>query len=510
MPSLPSRPNLEFLKKQSKLLLRDFDAGDADAVARMGAANLEAGARPKLADAQHVIAREHGFATWAELKASIESLARGADSTHLLVAAVRSNDASRVRDVLRRHGELRSRLNDTVPDAPFGMTPLLAAVQHANLDMVDALLEAGADINGRSHWWAGGFGVLDDDRGLAPHLIERGARVDAHSASRLDMLDALAQLIAADPAVVHARGGDGQTPLHFAKSVDVARFLLDHGADIDAIDVDHESTPAQYMVRDRQEVARFLVSRGCRTDILMAAALGDLELARRLLEADPNCVRTSVSEPYFPMRNPRAGGTIYFWTLGRHRTAQLVAREFGHDDVFQLLMDRTPEEQQLAIACEIGDEALFHKLSRARPELGRALAAGERHKLVDAAQNNNTQAVRLMLSAGWPVDARGPQQATALHWAAWHGNTAMVREILRYDPPVDVRGDEYDLSPLGWALHGSVHGWHSDTGDYGGTVQALLEAGAVPPPIRDDLVPSEAAREVLRRHTGGPQKSSSR
>jgi len=500
MPSLPARPSLEYLKKQAKLLLRDFDAAQPDAVARMHAANLEPGAHPRLADAQHVIAREHGFATWAELKASIESLARGVDPMHQLVAAIRSNDATRVRDVLQSHPEFRSRLNGTVPDAPFGMTPLLAAVYHANLDMVDALLEAGADINGRSHWWAGGFGVLDDDRGLAPDLIERGARVDAHAASRLGMLEALAQLVAADPGVVHARGGDGQTPLHVAKNVEVAGFLLDHGADIDAIDVDHESTPAQYLVRDRPEVARFLVSRGCRTDILMAAALGDIALARRLLDADPDSVRTSVDQQYFPMRDPRAGGAIYIWTLGAHRTAHVVAREFGHEDVFQLLMERTPEDLQLAIACEIGDEALFQNLSRGRSDRGRALAAGEGRKLVDAAQNNNISAVRLMLSAGWPVDARGQHHATALHWAAWHGNAAMVREILGHDPPVDVRGDEYDLSPLGWALHGSVHGWHRDTGDYGGTVQALLAAGAVPPPSRGDLVPSEAAREVLHRH----------
>src|SRR4029453_12162603 len=115
----------------------------------------------------------------------------------------------------------------------------------------------------------------------------------------------------ADPAVVHARGGEGQTPLHFAKDVEVARFLLDHGADIDAIDVDHESTPAQYMVRDRQEVARFLVRRGCRGDILMAAPLGEVDLTRRLLDADPGGVRTSVSAEDFPMRDPRAGGSIY-------------------------------------------------------------------------------------------------------------------------------------------------------------------------------------------------------
>ena len=35
-------------------------------------------------------------------------------------------------------------------------------------------------------------------------------------------------------------------------------------ADMDALDIDHESTPAQWMVRDRPQVARHLVARGCR------------------------------------------------------------------------------------------------------------------------------------------------------------------------------------------------------------------------------------------------------
>lgn len=73
--------------------------------------------------------------------------------------------------------------------------------------MIDLLLSSGADINGRSHWWAGGFGVLDDGRGLADFLIARGARIDAHAASRLGMLDKLCELVAADPGVVAVRGG---------------------------------------------------------------------------------------------------------------------------------------------------------------------------------------------------------------------------------------------------------------------------------------------------------------
>ena len=78
------------------------------------------------------------------------------------------------------------------------------------------------------------------------------------------------------------------TPLHVAPTTGVAEYLLEHGADIDARDVDHESTPAQYMLDDRQDVARYLISRGCQTDILMATALGDLDLVRKHLDADPD------------------------------------------------------------------------------------------------------------------------------------------------------------------------------------------------------------------------------
>ena len=100
------------------------------------------------------------------------------------------------------------------------------------------------------------------DAGLAAHAIERGAVITVHAAARLGLIEKLKELIEADPDLLHARGGDGQTPLHFAATVEVAAYLLDRGADIDARDVDHESTPAQYMVRSRQEVARFLVERG--------------------------------------------------------------------------------------------------------------------------------------------------------------------------------------------------------------------------------------------------------
>ena len=483
---LPPKPNLEYLKKQAKELLRNMGQG-------------------KLADAQLALANEYGFPRWADLKAHVEALALS--PAEALKAAVCDNDAARVREVLKQYPDLRARIDDPLPDYGFGQHALYAAVQRSDRATIDVLLRAGANIRKRTEWWAGGFGVLDEcDPSLVEFLTDRGAVLDGHSASRLGMLPKLRELVTADPSVVHARGGDGQTPLHYASTVEVAEFLLSSGAEIDARDVDHESTPAQYMLRvehkrhyprDRQDVARYLVSRGCRTDILMATALGDADLVLRHLENDPACIRMSVSEEWFPKQDPRAGGTIYIWTLGAHRTAHAVARAFGHEDVFQLLMERTPEDLKLSLACELGDEAVFHEFLSKHPDAAKTLSETDQRKLPNAAQTNNKEAVRLMLEAGWPADARGEMGATALHWAGFNGNAEMTREILRFHPTLELKSREYEGTALGWAVYGSGNSWHRDTGDYVGTIRALLDGGATVPPHAEELEPSEAVLEVL-------------
>src|SRR4029453_5590456 len=101
--------------------------------------------------------------------------------------------------VLREHPELKKHLDDELPGGSFGATALLAAVYQGNKEMVETLLSAGADIDARSHWWAGGFGVLDHDGPLVPFLISRGATVGVHAAARLGMLDRLEELLAKGP-----------------------------------------------------------------------------------------------------------------------------------------------------------------------------------------------------------------------------------------------------------------------------------------------------------------------
>src|SRR4029077_16544580 len=103
----------------------------------------------------------------------------------------------------------------------------------------------------------------------------------------------------------------------------------EHGADVNALDIDHESTPLQYAIRDRQDVARYLVERGARTATLAASALGDVGRVQRFLDEDPDSVRVSVTAEHFPMRDPKAGGSIYIWTLGSNKTRHVLPREVG-------------------------------------------------------------------------------------------------------------------------------------------------------------------------------------
>src|ERR1700733_1057974 len=495
---LPARPNLEHLKKQARKLLREFLQDDPAAVGRFRQASTapSAGSAPKLADALPVIAREYGFDSWPKLKARVETLSE--DPAEALKAAIRADDAALVREVLARYPVLKTKIDEPLPNFDFDSPALIGAVNKGNRAMIDALLDAGANINARTKWWAGGFGVLDNcSPELASYLIERGATVDVHAAARLGMSERVRELVTADPALGHAQGGDGERPLHFAANIAIAEYLLERGAEIDAKDVDHESTAAQYMVAARPrrpEVAGYLLSRGAKSDILMAAALGDLERVRQQLDENPASVDVNVCERDFPKENPRSGGSIYIYGFGWSKTPHMLAREFGHDEVFRLLMERSPVELQLAQACEMGDEAQAGELLARDPKFAMNLSAEAKQGVVGAALRNNAKAVRMMLDAGWPVDARGDRGQTPLHWAGFHGNVEMVRALLRHNAPLEVQEWQFKGTPLGWALYGSEHGWHRETGDYPGTVRALLTAGAKAP---EDIGAVDAAEEVL-------------
>jgi ankyrin repeat protein len=476
--TLPSDANLKHLKQQARDLLKAFKAADAEALARIQSALPRMKSRSAaeirrakflLSEAQFVIAREYGFESWPKLKTHVEG-----DPEKLLIDALNKNDAGAVKTLLKQHRKLKASINE--PLMSFDSPPIV--MKASNREMVDVLLDAGADINVKSKWWAGGFGVLHwhGVRGeQGEYLIKRGARVDAHAAANLNMKEKLSELIDADPDVVNARGPDGMSPLHLAATPEIAALLLDRGADIDMRDLDHESTPAQYATPYRPEVCRLLLKRGAEPDIFMAAVLGDMELVKKLVKEDPACIDARIGRGKFVTKKSE-GMHIYTYNLGYTQTPLTLARKHGHEDVLKFLLKSSSPRQRFLFACKTADEASVRAIVAAEPGIAKTLTAEEQTALPEAAWENNVKAVDLMLEAGFNVDARGIHQSTALDRACIRGYVQIVELLLKHGASLDVK-NEFGGTPLGACGWGSTN-FRDPRGDYAAVAALLRKHGA--------------------------------
>src|SRR5262249_40129728 len=139
--------------------------------------------------------------------------------------AVSHGDAGAVRRLLELP-HVREQVN--APMFAFGQRAAHIGAKHA--PMLEVLIAGGADLNLESEWENGPYTVLDNTTDeTARLLLSRGVRLTPNVAARLGWIDELRQLLDAQPALVHARGGDGQQPLHEAATVAVADELLDRG-----------------------------------------------------------------------------------------------------------------------------------------------------------------------------------------------------------------------------------------------------------------------------------------
>ena len=106
---LPPAPSLEYERKEAKALLRQIRAGDADALRRVYSTH-PAALRDrrldelKLTDAQHLIAREHGFASWPRMVEYFEELERHRNAPrHNSPDDGMERFEALARDIVRRH-----------------------------------------------------------------------------------------------------------------------------------------------------------------------------------------------------------------------------------------------------------------------------------------------------------------------------------------------------------------------------------------------------------------------
>jgi ankyrin repeat protein len=316
-------------------------------------------------------------------------------------------------------------------------------------------------------------------------------------------------MIAEDPARVHERGGDGKTPLHFARSRHVVDLLLDAGADINARDVDHRSTAAEWMIGNepdeaRMDLAKYLVDRGASADIFLVAALGLSDRARAILEADPSLLRLRTSQGDYDAKPP-SSYHVYQWTIGPNRSPLQVAATFGRHETVKVMEKFATPEERLLLACNLGQRDAAIAIVREHPGIVERLGPVERRALTDEAWAPNPRAVELMMELGFDPSVpsvSGPKGGNALHCSAWEGSVECIAAILRYPRGValiDTREPNYGGTPLSWCCHGSTN-CGNPRANHAEVARLLIAAGArVDPEMEGCSDAMQAVVEAARR-----------
>lgn len=384
-------------------------------------------------------------------------LDRDSDLAKLFVNAVHGGDAKKVDRLLTEVNGLVDAIDQ--PWCHFDSPPIVASKK--NRELVEVLLKHGADINARSQWWAGSFGVLDGiDQGTFEFLVGHGASPDIHAYAGQGNIERIKALIDQNPQCANARGGDGQTPLHVAANAETVDVLLEHGADLSIRCLDHSATPVQYAV-DREDVCRRMLEAGATPDIFLAAALGDIDLASKVISKQPDAISTRIG--YCPHTSPihkKADRHIYFWKLKNAETSLEVAKLLKHDAMWRFLFDNGSEKDRFLAACWEADQETAIKLLSRSPTISSQLDEHDRKELSRAAWQGRTESVRLMLKAGFDPHIPGAENSTPLDRACFHGFHEIVEILLERDPrpPLEFK-NTFGGTPLSCCIWGSRHSW---------------------------------------------------
>jgi ankyrin repeat protein len=400
---LASRPDLSQYKKQAKDLLKAHKTSQADAVPRLMAhigrlsvlsTDAVFAAKISLREAQHVIAREHGFADWSFFKNHIESLAMAKDTGSSSSSAkesetrravyfrcVRANDVSQVRAILTSYPDL---VHQRIAD--LSAEPWQAA-EPANRKSNTAL-----------HWTALHYTAPAGQSyaPLAQVLIEYGADIDALGYNENKGVA---------PAVVLA-AWEGELAL--------LRILLEAGADPN-LPATAESALYAALEHTAPDAAppnkvSVLLEYGAQHDIFTAAMSGRTDL-----------VETFLNE-YDALIDRRS--------LKRNRTPLEEAVTYSRWQVAQLLIDRGAVVSVHTTAA-MGLIDKLETIIGADPHQIEARDDSQETPLLVAARHGRTEAVEVLLRAGADANSVNRWQITALHEAVGSGNAQTATKLLK-------------------------------------------------------------------------------
>ena len=238
--------------------------------------------------------------------------------------------------------------------------------------------------------------------------------------------------------VANATGNNGGTPLHLAAQeghVDLARMLLDKGAEVDARDAKGETPLHRATEKGHTDVAGLLLARGAdvnatskngATALHWAASEGHRDVAQLLLDAGAD-VRAGSEDGWTPLN---------------------AAAWNGHHDVARSLLDagadvRAGDEDDstpLHSAARRGHQDVAQLLLDAGADL-RAEDKGGWTPLHEAAHQSHKDVVALLLDRGADMDADDGEGTTPRKLQAWHGQEKQLREAR-----TALRGKEKDTA----------------------------------------------------------------
>ena len=477
---LPPHPDLEQLKRQAK--------------------ELQQSAGVPLHEAQTRLAREYGFASWNKLREEVEARTLEFDAAveAFLEAATdgRSTQAERILAlhpkirtanfyaalVLGDAGAVGARLTKdpslaTTAGGPRGWLPMhyicYTAVGSDGLaDSARRLIGLGADPNTRFPWlhhnvyrpvlW--GASRVARSLPLVQVLLDAGADPNdgvtlplAASAGDIPVLDAL---LAHGAKVDQPWATDGATALYailnWSRTPDGATWLLEHGADPNAVFAENGETPLH------------VVARGWDVPLAQAMAAHGADIARK---------RTDGRTPY-AVAELNGNRAVADWLLAQGASPELSA------------VDR------LVAACSLGRRAAVDALLAASPGLRDAITDDHYIAFHQAAERGDVAALEAMLAAGF--DPNRPDQGigkTALHSAAMAGWPDAVRVLLAHGASVHARDREFKGQPLIWAAEGSRTS-HRQGRDFAAVGKLLLQAGS-PVEWETGAEPAEGILEIV-------------
>ncbi len=390
------------------------------------------------------------------------------------IEAVNKGDANRVKSLLADNDELLEFID--APWFAFDAPAIVFAAASGNRELIQVLLDAGASIDAKSSWWAGGTSALQHaagsmlsyNRELAEYLIEQGATIDAHAAAGLDMSDALGTLIRENPDVVNAPGSDGMSPLHFAATPRIAELLLKHGADINLRDRDHWGTAAQWTMRRRPEVCRYLLEQGAEADVVLYCAMGDTERAKAEFQRNLELLnlRINVKSPkgyVIPtLESPQVqevpGGHVYAYQVGPTMPLLEIALQSKQIAIVDLLIDLGYEINLRDWYMLVGQgPERFDTLVKGFIAKGRDINALQKHRrgmwtpLHWVAQRGLTNGVTCLLANGADPNVTDDKGQTPLHFIAQKGvGKNQAKLLIEHGADLNAR-DDAGQTPLDYA-----------------------------------------------------------